>query len=258
MNLFIKLLVCFIAGAGAGIGTGFAGMSAAAIIGPMLSVFCGMTAYQALGIGLISDVLASGISAWIYHKNGNLDIKNALPLMISVLCMTVVGSLIGSYVPNTSMGGMQQIGLIFVGFKFLLFPGRSTKETMSADSASSRVMKAVIGGIIVGFICGFIGAGGGMMLLFVLTTFLGYEMHLAVGTSVFIMMFTAFTGGVSHMIIGGIPDLVCVVSCIVFTLLWARISARIANKVDAVTLSRAAGAIMVGFSAVIMVVKYVL
>lgn len=255
--MLLTLLICFIAGAGAGIGTGFAGMSAAAIIGPMLSTFLDMPAYQALGIGLISDVLASGISAWIYHKHGNLDIKNSLPLLITVLCMTVAGSFIGSFVSNSSMGGMQQIGLLCVGLRFLLKPDKTTKEAMNADPPRSRLIKAVIGGIIVGFICGFIGAGGGMMLLFVLTSFLKYEMHMAVGTSVFIMMFTALTGGVSHMVIGGVPDLLCVMGCVVFTLLWARIAARIANKVNAVTLSRMAGGIMVAFSAVILLVNYV-
>lgn len=62
LDLFIKILVCFIAGAGAGLGTGFAGMSAAAIIGPMLITFLGVPAYQAVGIGLASDVLASAIT----------------------------------------------------------------------------------------------------------------------------------------------------------------------------------------------------
>lgn len=58
---------------------------------------------------------------------------------------------------------------------------------MNVGSAKERLMKAIIGGIFVGFICGFVGAGGGMMMLFVLTSFLGYQMHMAVGTSVFIM-----------------------------------------------------------------------
>ncbi len=64
MELLIKILVCFIAGAGAGIGTGFAGMSATAVIGPMLITFLGMPAYDAVGIGLASDVLASAVSAY--------------------------------------------------------------------------------------------------------------------------------------------------------------------------------------------------
>ena len=36
MNLAIIILVTFFAGMGAGLGTGFAGMSAAAVISPML------------------------------------------------------------------------------------------------------------------------------------------------------------------------------------------------------------------------------
>lgn len=258
MGNLTKLIVCLLAGAGAGIGTGFAGMSAAAIIGPMLATFTGMSAYQALGIGLISDVLASGISAWIYYKNGNLDIKNSLPLLISVLFMTVVGSFIGSLVPNSSLGGMQQIGLLLVGLKFLIKPQKITKEQMNSVDPKIRLFKAVAGGILVGFICGFVGAGGGMMLLLVLTSVLGYEMHMAVGTSVFIMMFTALTGGVSHIIIGGMPDLFCLIACVIFTLLFARIAAIIANRVDSVKLSRMAGIVMVGFSAVILVVNYLL
>ncbi|MDY2730728.1 MAG: sulfite exporter TauE/SafE family protein, partial [Erysipelotrichaceae bacterium] len=63
MDLFIKVLVCFLAGAGAGIGTGFAGMSAAAVVGPILMTFLDVPAYEAVGIGLISDVLASAVSA---------------------------------------------------------------------------------------------------------------------------------------------------------------------------------------------------
>ena len=39
MTMLIKFIVCFIAGIGAGLGTGFAGMSAAAVISPMLITF---------------------------------------------------------------------------------------------------------------------------------------------------------------------------------------------------------------------------
>ena len=69
MELLLKILICFLAGARAGIGTGFAGMSAAAVIGPMLASFLGVPAYEAVGIGLISDVLASAVSTYIYKKS---------------------------------------------------------------------------------------------------------------------------------------------------------------------------------------------
>ncbi len=258
MNNIIRVIICLVAGAGAGIGTGFAGMSAAAIIGPMLTVFLGIPAYQAVGIGLASDVLASAISAWTYKKNDNLDIKNSLPLIISVLVMTVVGSYLGSLLPNRAMSSTTQIGLIMVGLKFLIKPVNNPKEIVSSMSKKERTIKAIVGGLIVGSICGFMGAGGGMMLLFVLTSFLGYELHMAVGTSVFIMAFTAFTGGLSHFVVAGVPDITSLILCVIFTFIFARIAAVIANKAPAKTLSRVAGSVMISISVVILVVDYLL
>ena len=61
--------IYIIAGMGAGIGTGLAGLSAAAVISPMLITFLGFDPYEAVGISLASDVLASAISAYTYGKN---------------------------------------------------------------------------------------------------------------------------------------------------------------------------------------------
>ena len=251
-----KITVCFIAGAGAGIGTGFAGMSAAAVIGPMLITFLGVPAYHAVGIGLISDVLASLVSAYTYKKSGNLDVKNSLPLLISVLIVTAIGSFAASFLPEQAMSGTMQVALIVIGLRFLLKPVTRTREQLEEGSPKSRAIKAIVGGVVVGFICGFAGAGGGMMLLLVLTSFLGYPMHLAVGTSVFIMAFTALTGGVSHFMIGGLPDVPCLVLCVTFTLLWARIASKLANKAEARTLNRVVGIVMIVTSVVILAVNY--
>lgn len=256
MELFIKIIVCFFAGAGAGIGTGFAGMSAAAIIGPMLITFLGVPAYQAVGIGLASDVLASAISAWTYKKNKNLDVKNSLVLLITVIIVTIIGSYIATFLPETTMSGVMQIALIILGLKFIIVPVKTTKEQMLNVSKKQRIIKSIIGGVAIGLVCGMVGAGGGMMLLLVLTSFLGYEMHMAVGTSVFIMTFTALTGSISHFAMGKFPDVTCLVLCIVFTLLWARIAAVIANKANAKTLNRVVGVVLIITSIVILIVNY--
>lgn len=96
------------------------------------------------------------------------------------------------------------------------------------------------------------------MMLLVLTSVLGYELKTAVGTSVFIMAFTALTGAASHFVIGGMPDMVCLALCIVFTLLWARVAAKFANKASAATLNRATGCVLTVLGAAIMIVNYVL
>ncbi len=250
------LLICFIAGIGAGLGTGFAGMSAAAVISPMLITFLGLPAYEAVGIALASDILASAVSAYTYGKNKNLDIKNGLVMMAAVLLFTLFGSYIASLVPNATMGSFSVFMTLLLGIKFIVKPVMTTKESMEAVSVKKRMIQSVICGIIVGFICGFIGAGGGMMMLLILTSVLGYELKTAVGTSVFIMAFTAFTGAVSHFAIGGMPDLWCLIFCVASTLLWARIAAKFANRASAVTLNRATGVVLAVLGAAILVVNY--
>ena len=98
-------LVCLFAGLGAGLGTGFAGMSAAAVISPMLIAFLDMEPYQAIGIALASDVLASAVSAYTYGKNKNLDVKNGLVMMVTVMIFTFISSYAASFVPSNTMGG---------------------------------------------------------------------------------------------------------------------------------------------------------
>lgn len=257
MEILIKIIVCFVAGAGAGIGTGFAGMSAAAIVSPLLITFLGIPAYTAVGLGLASDVLASAVSAYTYKKNKNIDIKNGVLMMVCVLVFTMIGSWVSSLLPNSVMGNFSVFMTLLLGIKFLVKPVMTTKEAMQNIPQKTRIIKSVIGGVLIGFICGFVGAGGGMMMLLVLTSFLGYELKCAVGTSVFIMTFTALTGAVSHFSIGEMPDLTTLILCMVFTLIWARIAAVIANKAQAKTLNRITGIVLVTLGVIVLSVNYI-
>ena len=252
MNVLFTVLVTFFAGMGAGLGTGFAGMSAAAVISPMLITFLHMDPYMAVGIALSSDVLASAVSAYTYHKNKNLDIKNGLIMMASVLVFTVVGSWVASRVPSATMGGFSVFMTFLLGVKFIVRPVMTTKEAMQGVSAQKRAIQSIVCGVLIGFICGFIGAGGGMMMLLILTSVLGYELKTAVGTSVFIMTFTALTGSVSHFAIGGAPQWLPFFLCIIFTFGFAQLAARIANRASAKTLHRATGVILVILGVVIL------
>lgn len=253
MELLITVLVTFFAGMGAGLGTGFAGMSAAAVITPMLVTFLNIEPYMAVGIALSSDVLASAVSAYTYGKNKNLDIRNGLIMMVSVLIFTVVGSYVSSLVPSGTMGNFSVFMTFLLGIKFIVKPVMTTKESMQSISPKKRAVQSLIFGILIGFICGFIGAGGGMMMLLILTTVLGYELKTAVGTSVFIMTFTALTGAISHFTIGGTPDWLIFGLCVLFTFIWARIAALFANKATPKVLNRATGAVLVVLGIVIMV-----
>ena len=156
-----KMIVCLLAGAGAGCGTGLAGLSAAAVIAPMLITFLHINAYEAVGIALASDVLASAASAWTYKKNKNIDVKNGFVMLISVLLFTLIGSYAASFLPQTAMGGFSMFMTLFAGLKFIFRPVMEAKEGNKFRSKKKALIQSVLCGMMVGTICGFVGAGGG-------------------------------------------------------------------------------------------------
>ena len=254
--MITTVIVCILAGLGAGLGTGFAGMSAAAVISPMLITFLGMDPYQAIGIALASDVLASAVSSYEYGKNNNLDIKNGLVMMFTVMIFTFIASFLSKFISVNTMGSFSTFMTMLLGIKFIVKPVMTTKEKMMAVDKKTRIIQSILCGSVIGLICGFIGAGGGMMMLLILTSILGYELKTAVGTSVFIMTFTAFTGAASHFYLGGMPDITVLVLCAVSTLVFARLAAVFANKASAKTLNRALGVVLTVLGVVILAVKF--
>jgi len=248
----VELIVCIFAGLGAGLGTGLAGLSAAAVISPMLITFLKIPAYQAIGIALASDVLASAVSAYTYKKNKNIDVKHGIIMLISVLVFTLIGSFVSSLIPNGTMGGFSKVMTLFVGLKFIIKPIMTTKEIQESKTEKEKNIQSIVCGVVIGFICGFVGAGGGMMLLLVLTSVLGYELKTAVGTSVFIMTFTALTGSISHFYIGGAPDIPIMIACIISTLVFARIGAKWANGANVKLLNRVTGVLLCVLGAVML------
>lgn len=89
-----------------------------------------------------------------------------------------------------------------------------------------------------------------------LLSVLGYGLKTAVGTSTFIMAFTALTGAVAHIAIGGIPNMTALVLCVAFALIGARASALFANKVDAKKQNQVTGASLCALGVVLACVNW--
>ena len=155
------------------------------------------------------------------------------------------------------MGGFSTFMTLILGIKFRVRPVMAQRNAIEAKSPARRVVYAIVCGSIVGFICGFIGAGGGMMMLVILTSVLGYELKCAVGTSVFIMSFTALTGAASHFVIGGMPDIPSLIVCALSTLVFARLASILANKASPKVLNRTVGAVLAALGICMIIVNIV-
>ncbi|MCD8205484.1 MAG: TSUP family transporter [Clostridia bacterium] len=237
-SLALVIIICLLAGIGAGVSTGFAGLSAATFISPMLVTFLGVDSFTAIGIALASDVLASALSSVTYIKHKNIQIKNCVPLLVSVLVFTVAGTVASYFFTVTSVGETIMnywtiIVSLILGVNFFVNPMR--RDYSKDNRFTHRPLPSIICGALIGFICGFQGTGGGLLMLFVLSVLLGYSLKSAVGTSVFIMTFTALIGAVSHFTMQTFSfnrqSWICLAICVVVTLAAAQISAPIANRI---------------------------
>ena len=255
-----------LASIGAGVGTGLAGLSAATVMVPMLIVLCpsfaGETgAYQATAVALASDILGSAVATCTYARNKHIDLRRGWLIMACILVMCTVGSYVAFLAGNVVLGGFTLFLTFCIGIRFLVKPDTSRENQVAKGTKLGwkGVLLSLVCGIPIGFGTGFVGTGGGMMMLIVFSVFFGMELKTAVGTSTFIMTFTALIASVSHILIH--PAIVfekwdVMLLCIVVATLSALVSARFANRVKNRTIGLVTGATLTVLGAAMILLNY--
>jgi len=255
----IEYLWYILASVLAGVGTGLVGLSAATVMVPVLIVLCpsfaGETgAYQATAIALSSDILGSAVATATYIRHKNIDLRRGWIMLVCIIGMCTVAG-------NVVLGGFTLILTFCIGIRFLVKPSteRVQTETKGAALDWKGVAISLFFGLTIGFGTGFVGTGGGMMMLVVFTAFLGMELKSAVGTSTFIMTFTALIASVSHILIH--PAILLdrwpvLILCMAAATAASLVSARFANRVDSRTVGRVTGVVLTVLGAALILLHY--
>ena len=247
-------IVCVIGGIVAGLGNGFIGASASGTLAPILIALTGINPYMAIAYALSVDTVASITSSVVYARNKHVDVKHGFSLIVPALVCAVIGSYIASKMPSASLGCMTMLFMILLGIAFLK---RSVKEEDKGDDkkerkqiplAARQIICGAIGALI-GFLCGLMGAGGGMMIFIPLVAFLGYEVR----TGVAIMAVMAGVGAVSHFSIAGVASFVELALCVVVAAITSPLAAAIANHVNTRAMYRITGIVMLVLGVVVLV-----
>lgn len=253
-----------IAALGAGVTTGLVGLSAAVVMVPILIVLCpafGGDPYQATAIALASDVIASIVSSIIYIKHKNIDLKRCWLVMLCVIVMSIVGSIVASFIHQTPMSWITLVMCVFIGLRFIVQPDPKSKRLVPKGTRLDKkgIIISVIFGIAIGFIVGFVGSGGGLMMLLVFTLFLGMERKAAVGTSTLTMAVTALIAFTSHTVIE--PQILfehwdALIICSLVATLGSIVAAQFANKVNGKVVGIATGVILVALGIVLIILNF--
>jgi len=260
MEYFIVIIAAMLAG----VGTGLVGLSAATAMVPLLIVLCPTFqgehgAFMATAIALASDILGSAVTTGVYAKNKKIDLKHGWLIATCIIGMCTVGSIAAYFTHQAVLGGFSLFLCVAIGIRFLVKPNSKQRPEKDGKAKLSfkEIAVSLFFGLTIGFGTGFFGTGGGMMMLIVFTAMLGYERRTAVGTSTFIMTFTALIASVSHILIE--PTIIneCwdfLLIAIVVATIFSLISAKFANKVNGKIVGYVTGAILLvlGLSMIII------
>lgn len=250
------ILLLALSGTLAGIVTGLASASASTVVIPLLVVFGPyvghtFTPFTAITISLFTDVFSSSVSAYTYKKNGNIKLKEGMILSITAVIFSIIGTYFASNLSDDALGSSTGFFTLCTGIIFFYNSKKKKEQFYDKDFVPSepkprfadhQTLASIVFGAIIGLICGFTGAGGGMMILLILAAVLGYDTKTAIGTSVLIMTFTALAGGIAH-----IPYLIeeniafpfiPILITGTFAIIGARIASTFANKVPEYKLLR--------------------
>ncbi|MBQ8200350.1 MAG: TSUP family transporter [Clostridia bacterium] len=239
----MEYIIVAVAAMLAGIGTGLVGLSAATAMVPLLIVLCPTFggehgAFMATAIALASDILGSAVTSFVYAKNKKIDLKHGWLLLSCVVFMCTLGSAAAYFTHQSVLGNFSLFLCVAIGIRFLVKPDSKDKpdQAGSVRLTAKEIAVSLFFGLTIGFGTGFFGSGGGMMMLIVFTAMLGYDRRTAVGTSTFIMTFTALIASVSHILMEPAILLECwdyLLLSIVIATFFSLVSARFANRVNA-------------------------
>lgn len=253
----MEIIIYIIGGLIAGIATGLVGLSAATIIAPLFSSdILGMGVYTAIGIALASDILASATSAGTYIKHKNINLKKSAVFAFFVISFTLLGSYLSKDMNPYNLKSTINIFVFVLGLRFLIYPVKSRAQGKLMKQGKLLIVQTIIWGIVIGMINGYFGAGGGLSMLAVLTMLLGYDLKTAVGTSVFIMTFTALVGASTHIVISGTDWVALSITCVA-AFIGAKVASKYANRIDEIILNKVIGVFLILYGTGLILLHYI-
>ena len=255
MNL-IQIGVLAFSGFGAGVITGLIGASAVVFIAGILVAVLGYPVYLSIGIGLVTDVFTSAVSTYHYRKNGNIDLRKGLLIGILAVVFAFAGSFFSRHIPDLILGDGLGIVTLIAGLNFLMNPKAREEKKIFSYFKGRPVFTSILVGSVVGLISGIFGVGGGLTILFIFFFVFNFPIKKAVGTSVLIMAFISFAGGIGHFISYRIPWWDIVIASIA-GMIGSMITSKYANKMPEEKMLRITGIILILISFAVIFQKFI-
>jgi hypothetical protein len=195
-----------------------AGVGGAVLLLPvLLLLFPGARLEVITGISLAVVVISAVSATLAYAHQGRIDYRNGLLFAAATIPATVLGVLVLQFVSVALFSAIFALLLLGLAAFILLRPADEGRVRAGAAAgptcrlvdrngqtftyAFNRWLGAGLS-VVIGFVAGLLGIGGGVIHVPVMVYVLCFPVHIATATSHFVLVFTALTGVLTHLVIG--------------------------------------------------------
>jgi len=245
------------------------GVGGGIFIVPLLTLIYDFKTPEAIGTSLAMIIFTSIFSTVSYSRQKRIDYKVGLVLSVATIPGAIVGALAANIINPAQLGLIFGIFLVFVALRMLFTYNWGKQEAKRTDKFWHRKIIDSDGTIFEyysdlrkgfplsffgGFFSGLLGIGGGVVMVPIMHFLMDFPIHLAVATSMFIMIFTSLAGASTHFTLGNVYFEYMILLC-VGIIFGTQVGAYISKRTSGKTLRRVFGVIVILVS-IMMIQKY--
>lgn len=239
------LAISIIAGAVIGLSLGALGGGGSILAVPVLVYALQLDAQSATTASLVIVGITAITAALSHARAGRVDWRAALVFGALGIPASIGGSLLNRAVdPQVLLLAFAALMLLAAGAMYRRSRRSAEAPTGTPPTGAAQVARVVAVALVVGFLTGFLGVGGGFLIVPALVLAMGFGMPTAVGTSLVIISITSLAAFVERLGHGTIPWEV-IVPFTAAAVVGSLIGKRLSEKVSGAALTRAFAVLLV-------------
>jgi uncharacterized protein len=179
-----------------GVSLGLLGGGGSILAVPVLVYVAGIEAKESIAMSLAIVGATSFIGSLLHGRKGKLDLRVAATFGGA----GIIGAYFGARLTQLVASG--SLLLIFAALMLtvaVLMLARQDRPAAEAQRHEGKLLHTLLAGLGVGVLTGFLGVGGGFLVVPALVLFAGLPMPLAIGTSLLVIAINSTAGFVGHL-----------------------------------------------------------
>ena len=200
----------------------------------------------AVSASLFLNGIAAISAAITYFRKKMVDVKIGLPLLVTSTLSAPLGAMVTGRINIRLFTAILAIVIIAASMRMLF-----SKQVMADGIAVSPARRIIGGGcigVVIGFMAGLLGIGGGIFIVPLLIFVLKVPTKTAAATTIFIVVFSSFSGFITHISLAD-TDWKFILTAAIFSFAGGQLGSRImAEKLKGRTVRRIFGVVLLLFA----------